>query len=348
MSVFEHTAFADHERVIFHQHRASGLKAIIAIHNRNLGPAVGGCRMLPYITDDEALIDVLRLSRGMTYKCALASIPFGGGKAVIMGDPSKHKTRELLLAMGDFVEMLKGDYIAAFDAGTTLDDLRVMANRSNYIAGISEGFANASGSTAQGVFIAIKAAAKYRLQADSLVGIRVAVQGLGNVGLRLVRLLLEAGAEVIATDVNHQHLQRVVDELGIQSVRPEAIYELAADVFCPCALGAVINAETLPQLSVSCVVGGANNQLLSDQYADELRVRNILYAPDYVVNAGGIIDLYYQLNSERLGASIHTALPQHLNRIADTLRDIFIQSERKNCSTAAVADQMAEQRFLAR
>lgn len=339
MTVFNHPEYCQHERIIFHEHQASGLKAIVAIHNRRLGPAIGGCRMLPYENDEAALTDVLRLSRGMTYKCAIAGIPFGGGKSVIIGDPRTDKTEDLLHAMGELVESLGGDYITSFDSGTTLDDIKTIGERTTYVGGIAEGAENASVSTAYGVYAAIKAAVKYRLQLESLSGIKIAVQGLGNVGLRLVRYLKEAGAEITVTDVDAALLSSVAEELELTAVAPEAIYGVPVDVFAPCALGAVVNEKTLPEFKAAIIAGGANNQLATPEFGALLREKGILYAPDYAVNAGGIVDLHYQFSGG--GAE---ALRAHLNSLGDTLTEIFEQADLQDRPTSEMADQIAELR----
>jgi leucine dehydrogenase len=340
MSIFSHLDYKQHEKVVFHEDKFSGLKAIIAIHDSQRGPAIGGCRMLPYKNDALALKDVLRLSHGMTYKCAIADIPFGGGKSVIIGDPKVHKTQALLNAMGDFVESLQGDYITSFDSGTTLDDIRTMGERTSHVGGILEGAQNASASTAYGVFTSIKAAVKHRLNSDDLNGIKIAVQGLGNVGLRLTKYLKEAGAELYITDTNNSHLMKVAEEMALTAVAPNDIYGLAVDVFTPCALGAVINGDTIPKFKTAVIAGGANNQLATPDLGEILHNRKILYTPDYVANAGGIIDLHYQLNG-----GDKQMLTKHLNSLGDTLSEIFLSADHLNQPTNIIADKIAESRF---
>ena len=342
MTIFNNSEFYAHEKIVFHEHKSSGLKAIVAIHNSNLGPALGGCRMLPYKSEEAALCDVLRLSRSMTYKCAIANIPFGGGKSVIIGDPAVHKTKALLHAMGDLVESLGGDYICSFDSGTSIDDVRIIGERTEHVGGILPGAGNASASTAYGVYTAIKAAVKFRLQSSSLQGVKVAVQGLGNVGLRLVEYLKQAGAEVYVTDVDQQHMATVADRLELNSVSPNDIYGLAVDVFAPCALGAIINNSTLPQIKAAIISGAANNQLATDDLGEQLKDKGILYAPDYVANAGGIIDLHYQFTGgDKLG------LRSHLDSLNETLSEIFLQAEIRDQATSLVANKIAEKRFNA-
>jgi len=343
MTVFNHPEFAQHERIVFHEDPASGLKAIIAIHNRNLGPAIGGCRMLPYAGDEAALTDVLRLSRGMTYKNAMAGIPYGGGKSVIIGDPSSEKTTALLHAMGDLVETLGGDYITSFDSGTTLDNIRTIGERTRHVGGIVKGAGNASASTAYGVLVAIKAALRHRRGTDQLEGVKIMIQGLGNVGLRLAQLLKDSGAEIFATDTNSVLLANTVEEQGVTPLAPGEIFEIPVDVFSPNALGAVINEETINQLKFGIIAGGANNQLANPEMGELLRKKDILYAPDYVANGGGITELHYQFS----GGS-EEALKTHLDSIGETLAVIFETADFQGRPTSEVADQLAEERIRVR
>ena len=269
MAVFSNPAFDQHEQVAFGFDRESGLRAIIAVHNSKLGAAVGGCRMFPYVSDDEALYDVLRLSRGMTYKSALAGLPFGGGKSVIIGDPRSDKTPELLYAMGDFIESLGGSYVAAEDSGTGVADIRAMSKRTAHVSGLQDGAEHGgdpSPSTAYGVYLGIRTAVQHRLGADSMKGLRVAIQGLGNVGFHLAGFLIADGASVVGADVNADNLQRAIDVHGIDVVDPARILTEQADVLAPCAMGAVLTQESIDALRVGIVAGAANNQL-----ADELQ-----------------------------------------------------------------------------
>jgi leucine dehydrogenase len=347
MAVFSQIDFADHEQVVFVSDDKSGLKAIIAVHNSNLGPALGGCRMWPYATEDEAIRDVLRLSRGMTYKSAMANLKLGGGKSVIIGNPRTQKTPELLAAFARALEQLNGRYIAAEDSGTSVEDMKYMTQFTRHVAGIvdkpsEEGMRSGdpSPATAYGTFIGIKAAVKERLGRDSLEGLRVAVQGVGNVGFDLARQLKEAGAELWVTDIHRDALTLAAKELGATVVAPEAIFGLDVDVFAPCALGAIINDQTLPQLKAKIVAGAANNQLAEPRHGAELFRRGILYAPDYVINAGGIIDVYH----ERTGFD-RAALLAHIEGIADNLMEIFARAREEERPTGEVADAIAEERF---
>jgi leucine dehydrogenase len=350
MSVFSHIEFDHHEQVVYGHDQASGLKAIIAIHNRNLGPALGGCRMWPYASDEEALRDVLRLSRGMSYKSALARLPLGGGKAVIIGNPHTGKSEALFQAMGDFVDSLGGRYITAADSGTGVAEMQIMAERTRHVAGAGQREAFGGGmrngdpspSTAYGVFIGLQAAVKQRLGRDDLNGLRVAIQGVGQVGFGLAQQLKEAGAELWVTDIVEANVRRAVEQLGATAVGRNDIYGLEVDVFAPCAMGAIINPQTLEALRAPVIAGAANNQLAVAELAEELRRRGCLYAPDYAINAGGIIDVCY----ERNGGST-AELKAHIEGIGATLTEIFQRAEREGATTTAIADRLAEERLRA-
>ena len=347
MPVFSHPEYDAHETVAFHHDNASGLQAIIAVHNTRLGKGLGGCRMWPYESGEAALTDVLRLSRGMTYKAALAGLDQGGGKSVIIGDPRKDKTPAMMRAMGDFVNALGGTYVAAEDSGTSVADIRLMAERTSHVGGLADEKSVAAGrtgdpspATALGVFIGIKATAKARFGRDDLKGLKVAVQGLGNVGYRLCTHLHQAGAELWVTDIHAPAVERCVRELGAHAVSMEQIFAVEADLFAPCALGAVINDQTIPQLRVKAVAGAANNQLARPEHGEALLQRGILYAPDYCINAGGIIDIYYE------GPGYDEAVVNaHLERIGTTLSAIYEQARAQHRPTHEIADRMAEQRF---
>ena len=347
MAVFSLSDFADHEQVVFVSDDKSGLKAIIAVHNSNLGPALGGCRMWPYATEEEAVRDVLRLSRGMTYKSAMANLKLGGGKSVIIGNPRTHKTPELLAAFARALEQLNGRYIAAEDSGTSVADMKYMTQFTQHVAGIHDKPSDAgtrsgdpSPATAYGTFIGIKAAVKERLGRDSLDGLRVAVQGVGNVGFDLARQLKEAGAQLWVTDIHREALVQAGKELGATVVAPDEIFGLDVDVFAPCALGAILNDTTIPQLKASIVAGAANNQLAEARHGLELMKRGILYAPDYVINAGGIIDVYH----ERIGFD-RAVLLKHIEGIHDNLMEVFERARAEERPTGEVADAIAEERF---
>ena len=347
MAVFSLSDFADHEQVVFVSDDKSGLKAIIAVHNSKLGPALGGCRMWPYASEEEAVRDVLRLSRGMTYKSAMANLKLGGGKSVIIGNPRTHKTPELLAAFARALEQLNGRYIAAEDSGTSVADMKYMTQFTQHVAGIHDKPSDAgtrsgdpSPATAYGTFIGIQAAVKERLGRDSLDGLRVAVQGVGNVGFDLARQLKEAGAQLWVTDIHREPLVQAGKELGATVVAPDEIFGLDVDVFAPCALGAILNDTTIPQLKASIVAGAANNQLAEARHGVELMKRGILYAPDYVINAGGIIDVYH----ERIGFD-RAVLLKHIEGIHDNLMEVFERAREEERPTGEVADAIAEERF---
>ena len=343
MSVFSSTDFDNHEQVVFCHDEASGLKAIIAIHNTNRGPALGGCRMWSYASEDEALTDVLRLSRGMTYKSALARLPYGGGKSVIIGDSRLDKSPVLFRAMGRAVQRLAGRYIVAEDVGISVADVEIMQQETRHVAGTTAGGAgDPSPATAYGVYMGLRAAAKHKLGRDKLEGLTVAVQGLGHVGYYLCRHLAEDGARLIVTDIDEAAVQKAVKEFNASAVAPEEIYGVEADVFAPCALGAVINDDTLGVLKASVVAGSANNQLHEPRHAETLKQRGLLYAPDYVINAGGVIDISHEGRSyDKTKAFAHVA------EIHDTLIEIFERAEAEGLTTAEAADRIAEERFHA-
>jgi len=348
MSVFNAPAFDDHEQVVFCHDADTGLRAIIAIHNTNLGPTLGGCRMWRYASEEDALHDVLRLARGMTYKSAISGLELGGGKSVVIGDPRRDKSEPLLRALGRYVETLGGRYIIAEDAGTSVEDMRIIGKETQHVVGVADKVTGEGGirsgdpspATAYGCFIGLRAAVKHKLGRDDLEGLGVALQGVGHVGYRLAKHLAEAGARLWVADIYEDQVRRAVDELGATAVAPERIYDVEAEVFSPCALGAVINDDTLSRLKVEIVAGAANNQLAGARHDEALRRRGILYAPDYVINAGGIIDVAH----ERLGYDRDKVI-RHIERIDDTLMEIFRRADAQELPTGAIADQIAEERF---
>ncbi len=345
MAVFDHPDFDNHERVFFKTDANSGLKAIIAIHNTQRGPALGGCRMFPYASSEEALSDVLRLSRSMTYKAAMAGLQLGGGKAVIIGDPAKTKTKELLHAMADFVDELSGCYITAEDSGTLVEDMRVMAERTRYVAGFSQDndLANSnsgdpSPTTALGVFLGLKAAVDFKLGAD-LQDVKIAIQGIGKVGYALAELLVGAGAEILVSDINPMNVSRAVEHLGAKELAATDSICADVDVLAPCAMGNAINEKTLPLIKAKVIAGSANNQLATPEMGRELMNMGILYAPDYVINAGGLIDVHNTLYCQRDEQMLQT----QIQRIADTLMCIFKRSEKEQLPTNTIVDLMAKE-----
>lgn len=343
MSVFDAHDFDGHEQVIFCHDAASGLKAIIAIHNTNLGPSLGGCRFWPYASEEEALKDVLRLSRGMTYKAALANLELGGGKAVIIGDAATEKTPEKLRAFGRFVERLNGLYITAEDMGTTPQDMSTIFEETSHVVGRATregGSGDPSILTALGVFTAIRACVYYKMGRTDLSGIRIAVEGLGHVGLDLVRRLSQAGASLVVTDINETLLQKVTDQFGAKAVGPDDIFAADVDVFVPCALGGILNDRTIPFLKCQIVAGSANNQLAEPYHAKALEKRGILYAPDYLINAGGLINVTY----EGPGYDIN-AVKSHVEGIYYTLLEIFEAAKAHHMTTSEASDCLARQIF---
>lgn len=340
MAVFDLPDFDDHEQVSAFYDPESGLRAIIAIHNTNRGPALGGCRMWTYESDAAALTDALRLSRGMTYKAAVADLPLGGGKSVIIGDSHKDKTEALMRAMGRAVETLGGRYIVAEDVGTTVPDMDIIRQETRHVAGVSGGAGNPSPSTAHGTFVGMRAAVKHKLGKDNLAGLAVAVQGVGSVGSALCDWLAKDGAKLFVSDIAEAPLRKVAAAHGATVVDNDAIYDLEVDVLAPCALGGGLNDESIARLKAAVICGSANNQLAEDRHGQALADRGILYAPDYVVNAGGLIDVA----RISLGISLDEAKAM-LERIYDTLMEIFTRADRDNMPTNAVADRLAEERF---
>ncbi|WP_254274760.1 Glu/Leu/Phe/Val dehydrogenase [Halomonas sp. 3H] len=344
MPVFNHPEFDHHQQIVFGSDAASGLRAIIAIHDTTRGPALGGLRIYPYASEEAALTDVLRLSRGMSYKSALADLPLGGGKAVIIADPRRDKTPELLRAMGRLVDSLGGAYITAEDSGSSEADMQVIAEVTDHVGGLRrEGGESGDPSpfTAWGVFCALKSAVRHGLGRSDLEGVRVAIQGIGHVGEHLARHLLDAGAQLVLTDVNREALAHLAEELGAEAVDPEAIFDADVDLFTPCALGAALDADVVERLRARVVCGAANNQLATPQVAERLRERGILYTPDYVANAGGVIEIAWQRRDDYDRAAVMA----HIEGIEATLDEIFARASREQRSPAAVADALARERF---
>ena len=345
---FSHPAYDAHEQVLFCHDRETGLRAIIAVHNRNLGPALGGCRMYPYASDEAALRDVLRLSRGMSYKAAVTGLPLGGGKSVILGDPATQKSPALMRAMGRFVDSLGGRYIAAEDSGTSVADVQAMAGETAHVSGVRERDTDdgrprdgdPSPYTARGVFAGIRAAVAHRHGGDSLDGVTVALQGLGNVGRSLAAMLHEAGARLVVSDPSEARLAEARERFGAEVVALDAIVGARADVFAPCAMGAVLDDASIPTLQASIVAGAANNQLESAHHAAALAARDVLYAPDYVINAGGLIDVYHELYPVPYAEEM-----ARIDAIGTTLTTIFARADAEQATTAAIADRLAEERM---
>jgi leucine dehydrogenase len=335
--IFGNRYFDDHEQVVFCSDEAAGLRAIIAVHRTGERHALGGTRVLPYPSDKEALDDVLRLSRAMTYKSAMANLPYGGGKAVIIGDPA-NKSEQLLRAMGRAVDRLGGRFVTGEDVGIGVEDVEVMRGTTPHMVGEAGG--DSSEPAAYGVFAGIRAAVEHRLEREDLGGLIVAVQGLGQVGYILCRYLHEAGAGLVVTDVHEEAVRRAVEEFGAKAVGIEEVYDQEVDVFSPCALGGVISDATLSRLKAGIVAGAANNQLASPKLDAALAERGVLYAPDYVVNAGGVINNAMQLEDYdrervmRLSGKIHV-----------TLLEVFRRADAEGIPTGRAADLIAEERM---
>ena len=342
-TTFDHPAFDTHEQVLFCTDSRSGLKSIIAVHNTNLGPAIGGCRMWNYDNTDAALTDALRLSRGMTYKNALAGLANGGGKSVIIGDPHKDKSPDMLLAFARHVKCLAETYMTAEDVGITSQDADLMAAIAPNVGGTTgSGLGDPSPFTALGVFCGILAAVKHGFGSADLTGKRISLQGLGNVGFRLAGHLHKAGAKLIVSDVYEPNLKRAVDAFDAEWVDADKAHSVACDIFAPCALGAGLNAGTIPDIKAPIVAGAANNQLASDADGERLAERGILYAPDYVINAGGVIAV-----AATPGPEAHAMVEARTRAIGNTLLDIFQESRQTGLPTAQIADRQAERRFKA-
>lgn len=343
MSVFEAMASnGSHEQVVFCEDKRAGLRAIIAIHDTTLGPALGGLRMWPYKSEAEALRDVLRLSRGMTYKAAAAGLNLGGGKAVIIGDPRTDKSEALFRVFGRFVESLNGRYITAEDVGTSVHDMEYIFMETKYVTGVAPahgGSGDPSPVTAFGVFQGMKAAMKTAFGSESFSGKHVAVQGLGNVGRHLTEHVVKAGARVTVTDIDEEKCEKAKRDFGATVVAPDAIYDVPCDVFSPNALGAVINDTTLPRLRCKVLCGGSNNQLAEERHGMALREKGILYAPDFVVNAGGLINVYVEMEGYVRDRALRMA-----EGIYNTTERVINISREQGITTAEAADRFAEER----
>jgi leucine dehydrogenase len=343
MSVFEAPDFDSHEEIAFFNDDASGLKSVIAVHSTALGPACGGTRMYPYANDDAALTDVLRLSRGMSFKSAMADLPLGGGKAVIIGDPVRDKTEARLLAYADAINKLGGRYVTAMDVGITPADMPVIARGTKHIAGYDQPGKTGGDSgplTALGVFVGLKAAVKHRLGVDTTRGLTIAIQGLGKVGMDLAARLNAEGARLVVADVNEALVRKAVDRFDAQRISVDQIVTAECDVLSPNALGAILSDETIGDLKAHVVAGGANNQLARDEHGAALRERGVLYAPDYVINGGGIIRVAGQI-CEWSDAEIE----RRVLAIGGTLSQIFMRADNEGLATSVIADRMAQERI---
>ena len=341
-ATFDHPEFDNHEQVLFCSDKKSGLKAIIAVHNTRLGPAIGGCRMWPYQNSDEALTDALRLSKGMTYKNALAGLAHGGGKSVIIADPHKDKSDDMLRAFANHVKVLADRYITAEDVGITKKDADLMASIAPNVGGTSKsGLGDPSPFTALGVYYGIKAAAHHRFGSDSLKGVHISLKGLGNVGFRLGHHLHEEGAVLTVADIYEPNLKKAVKAFNANIVSPDEAHLLDCDIFAPCALGAGLNFKTIDAIKAKIVAGAANNQLAMPEDGQRLTDHGILYAPDYVINAGGVIAV-----AEPAGSNAEKNVAERCKSIGDTLMEIFKKADNTGQPTADIADKLAEERFL--
>jgi leucine dehydrogenase len=342
VQLFDTIAGMGHEQIVLCHDPSANYRGIIAIHSTVLGPALGGTRFWSYASDDEAIVDALRLARGMTYKNAVAGLNLGGGKSVIIGD-NKTTDRELIFrAHGRFVESLGGRYITAEDVGTSTADMDYVHMETKSVSGLAGRSGDPSPVTAHGVFRAIQAAAKECWGTDDVADRMVAVQGCGHVGYYLAKELHESGAHLVVTDIDSERVRRAVSEFGAKAVAPDEIYSVNADIFAPCALGAVINDKTIPQLKVEVVAGAANNQLLEERHGEMLEDKGILYAPDYVANAGGVINVYSELAGWTSARSFRKA-----DEIYDTVLRVFSIAKKDRVPTYQAADRLAEQRIKA-
>jgi leucine dehydrogenase len=343
MKIFSYMEKYDYEQLVFCQDEVSGLKAIIAIHDTTLGPALGGTRMWTYESEEAAIEDALRLARGMTYKNAAAGLNLGGGKTVIIGDPRKDKNEEMFRAFGRYIQGLNGRYITAEDVGTTVADMDLIHEETDYVTGISPAFGssgNPSPVTAYGVYRGMKAAAKEAFGTDSLEGKTITVQGVGNVAYNMCKHLHEEGANLIVTDIHKESVDRAVNDFGAKAVDPSEIYSVDCDIFAPCALGAIINDETISQIKAKVIAGAANNQLKETRHGDAIHEMGIVYAPDYVINAGGVInvaDELYGYNSERAMKKVE--------QVYNNVERVIEIAKRDNVPTYVAADRMAEERI---
>lgn len=341
-ALYDHPDYDGHERVLFVKDAASGLQAIICIHNSNLGPAMGGTRMWTYASPSMALADALRLSKGMTYKNALAGLEQGGGKAVILSDPRTEKTEAKLRAYGRAINDLGGRFVTGEDVGMSVTDIDIVHEETAFVRGTSKrGLGDPSPYTALGCLEGIKAALAHKHGNPDLKGRHVAVQGLGNVGYRLAALLHDAGATLTVADINPESLARAEQELGATRVDPAMIHQVNADILAPCALGATLNDETIPAIKAGIVAGSANNQLAEDRHGRQLQERGILYAPDYAINAGGVISIALDCEPDD-----DSPVRTRVLAIGQTMTTLFERADKDNKPTSIIADLMAEERFM--
>lgn len=340
MDTFGEMQTMGHEQVVFSHEPSCGYFGIIAIHDTTLGPALGGTRVWKYENTDAALRDVLRLSRGMTYKSAVAGLNLGGGKAVIIADPKRADRESLFRAHGRFVESLGGRYITAEDVGTSPTDMEFIKRETKHVAGLLNLSGDPSPVTGYGVYVGMKASAKAKWGKDSLAGKTIAVQGAGKVAYYLMSHLKQEGAKLIVSDIDDQKVARVVEELGATAVAPDAIYDVQADIFAPCALGAIVNDDTIGRLKVEIIAGGANNQLAEERHGVAVEQKGMLYAPDYVINGGGVINVYGELQGWTMERAKRKA-----QEIYDTMTRVYTIAARDGIPSYQAADRLAEERI---
>lgn len=342
--IFDYLSKYGYEKVLLFQNEDVALRAVLAIHSTVLGPAAGGCRMWTYESDLDAMEDALRLARGMTYKYAAAGVNLGGGKVVIIGDPKTQKSEMLFRALGRFINNLRGEYLTGEDVGTTLQDMDYIRIETPYVITLSKesgGAGPIGGATAFGVLQAMKACAEEVYGSTSLQGRRVVVQGLGAVGYPMVEYLVKEGAEVVIADIDAPRVAQVERDFGVKAMDPREVVGANADIYCPCALGGVINDETVPQFRVKIICGSANNQLRAERHGDQIQARGILYAPDYIANAGGTV-----FDTDRLWGGVNPE--RGMNKVAkiyERMRQVLAISKKDNIPTYLAADRMAEQRI---
>ncbi len=343
MGVFDADSFAGHEEIVFGADPVSGLRTIVAIHSTALGPALGGTRFFPYPSEDDALDDVLRLSRAMTLKSAAAGLDLGGGKAVIIGDPRADKSERLWRAYGRIIDSLQGRYITAEDVGTDHFDMEVIRRETRWVLGVPEpegGSGDPSPATARGLIRAMRAVSDHLWGTEDLDGRRVAVQGVGKVGSNLVHRLVDAGCDVVIADVFESAADRLVEELGVKKVPVDEVLEVDCDILAPCSLGGALNEDTIPRLACRAVVGSANNQLARDQDAKAIHERDILYAPDFVVNAGGLINVYEELRGYEVERARHA-----IDKVFANTRRVLEAAGRAGVTPQQAAVDLAEDRI---
>ena len=341
MDILNQMQLENHEQVNFFHDPKTNLKAIIAIHSTELGPSLGGCRMMEYESEQNALFDVLRLAKGMTYKSAIAGLKLGGGKSVIIGNSKTDKTDELLEKFGEFIDSLGGRYITAEDMGMNVKDMEIIKRKTNHVTGLAKdlgGSGDPSEVTSYGTYMGILSAVKFKLNKDNLDGLSILVQGLGNVGMKLIAYLAKHDINLFVSDIDADKVSDCVSSFGATPIAEKDVYDLDANIYCPCAVGATVNDKTIDRLNFDIIAGAANNVLENyEKHGNILFRKNILYAPDYVINAGGVINIYNEL-----GEYNKIDVFKQVEKIYDNLLNIFVESEKQNIATNIVSDLLAE------